>query len=668
MDSEDDVRDEVAMETPFKSHRRRKRGRPRKTVVSASPSSKVKVMESVKPVPDEKEFRCPSCTFQGSMTELYEHVSDKHKEPKTSVTEKAAQFRCPKCNYSGSSEEELQGHVKITHMDKIAFDQSEGTATKCQMCTYIGKDKFALHRHMKRFHMEAGNHGCEHCDYTGTRVALGHHMRRYHPEQLNKCDKCSKLFTKKRDLLIHKTTHDANELLVKQEELVDLLKGSFTCKKCFRVFHRKHEYQRHIKAHLRAENKVKLKCDYCDYETFDKYDIRDHTARRHEERKFVCPTCGKTYGVKSDLTQHLKYQHTSAGKCVCHLCGKTFTAPRYLASHMQRHNGVKRHKCPICDKGFFEKCKMIAHMDIHKKPEERGRKYKCTQCDKEFHSRSYWKDHQNKHSGERPYACKLCSKTFATSTCRNKHMLYHSTDRPFKCPYCIKAFRMQAKLNYHMVVHTGKSKHVCDKCNKVYTQYATLKRHKCKPRSATAWRHPPKVAPHTANIASMTTVEMATESVVAAPQQTEMQYVWGEQELVTVAVETEATNTPQELYMCSICDKIYQDWDVIQAHMLEHQEREELKEQQQHGEAEEQVEQVHYGEEEEQMEQLLHGEGEEQMEQPKQEENELQTDQQQQWEGEEQMELQVHNEAHLDQGHDLRSEDQEAAMSVLVMI
>ena len=59
----------------------------------------------------------------------------------------------------------------------------------------------------------------------------------------------------------------------------------------------------------------------------------------------------------------------------------------------ERHAGLKKHPCTICEKAFFNKDKLNRHMRIH--------------------------------TGERPFQCDKCPKSFIQSKDLKKHISSH---------------------------------------------------------------------------------------------------------------------------------------------------------------------------------------------------------------------------------------------------
>ncbi|XP_046687202.1 zinc finger protein 431-like [Homalodisca vitripennis] len=69
--------------------------------------------------------------------------------------------------------------------------------------------------------------------------------------------------------------------------------------------------------------------------------------------------------VDSDsLKQYLKKKAEGEKPFVCDRlgCTKSFVSKAKLTEHLQRHNGEKRHKCPVCGKQYANKPDLRIHL------------------------------------------------------------------------------------------------------------------------------------------------------------------------------------------------------------------------------------------------------------------------------------------------------------------
>ncbi|XP_043355059.1 zinc finger protein 436-like isoform X4 [Dermochelys coriacea] len=157
-------------------------------------------------------------------------------------------------------------------------------------------------------------------------------------------------------------------------------------------------------------------------------DLKETTAQQRilmEERKSICPECGKTFPRCSHLILHQKI-HTRETAYECCECGKTFTRRSDLIRHQRTHSGTSPYECCQCGKIFPWRSQLIVHQRIH----TGERPYECCECGKAFTRRSHLIRHQRTHTQERPFQCCECGKTFSQSSTLSRHQRIHACERP----------------------------------------------------------------------------------------------------------------------------------------------------------------------------------------------------------------------------------------------
>jgi KRAB domain-containing zinc finger protein len=97
------------------------------------------------------------------------------------------------------------------------------------------------------------------------------------------CNVCLKRFTRKDNLKRHtRSVHSDVQ---------------FSCDICHTTFNRKDAYVKH-------ERSCSLICEYCDTELDCGSDLSIHVKSQHTDKQYMCSKCGKKYVDKRDLKKH----------------------------------------------------------------------------------------------------------------------------------------------------------------------------------------------------------------------------------------------------------------------------------------------------------------------------------------------------------------------------
>ena len=107
-------------------------------------------------------------------------------------------------------------------------------------------------------------------------------------------------------------------------------------------------------------------CD-CGKVFASKIKLCQHRITVHQKGNFPCPSCDKTYTVKSSLHKHIIKNHKM--KVPCEICGKMFASGMFMNKHMKSH-GPPGFKCSHdgCVKFFYSKSSLKYHVDTQHKP------------------------------------------------------------------------------------------------------------------------------------------------------------------------------------------------------------------------------------------------------------------------------------------------------------
>ncbi|XP_074541001.1 uncharacterized protein LOC141801711 [Halichoeres trimaculatus] len=189
--------------------------------------------------------------------------------------------------------------------------------------------------------------------------------------------------------------------------------------------------------------------------------------------KNQCGECGRVLSSSSALESHVSL-HTGHRPFSCKLCGKRFPDSKGLKRHGRVHRNGRIHICKQCGKGFVYSFGLTKHLQmVH----SRIKPFVCQICNKGFFSKRDVEAHIRIHTGEKPFHCNLCEKKFARRTELNVHLRWHNGEKRHWCPYCGKGFLDINNLKRHKYTHTGEKPHSCPHCPKHFTQSGHLKKH-----------------------------------------------------------------------------------------------------------------------------------------------------------------------------------------------
>ena len=219
-------------------------------------------------------------------------------------------------------------------------------------------------------------------------------------------------------------------------------------------------------------------CDYCNIGLGSEDLARKHMCREKKsaeqrrlvatgERKWVCATCGKGFGRKSNLDRHSTVHTTvKAYECPIVGCGKKYNVRSNLTRHKKAaHEGVY-YECEECGRRFREKCNMTSHYKIVHNNE---RDFKCPTCGIKFSKKTNLTGHiKTVHDNIKSYECEHCGKSFGDASSRKKHIGGIHLGVRYACTWpggCDHTTTWKDSLPYHVrQVHTKEWSWECQLC------------------------------------------------------------------------------------------------------------------------------------------------------------------------------------------------------------
>ncbi|KAL0124753.1 hypothetical protein PUN28_006540 [Cardiocondyla obscurior] len=264
-----------------------------------------------------------------------------------------APVKCSLCNetfrrYSNLTQHKNRHHLNIKkklkdyichcgevfHSKKKLAWHKEVHDEKPKTCTYCS-ERFihmaSLTRHMRRAHnrryvpdaqRENENVECPICKCIYLRSSLAVHMRVHNGERPYECQICSKAFSTKWNLQLHKWTHAARST------------KPFKCNQCSAAFYRHGDYTSHMNSH---RNVRPYTCNVCGAQFIRKYNCLRHVKEHEENKAYTCNVCNKTFHRSYYLKEHLRV-HSGARPYTCHICGKSSGTKSNHNKHVRIHH------------------------------------------------------------------------------------------------------------------------------------------------------------------------------------------------------------------------------------------------------------------------------------------------------------------------------------------
>ncbi|CAD6999183.1 unnamed protein product [Ceratitis capitata] len=231
-----------------------------------------------------------------------------------------------------------------------------------------------------------------------------------------KCHICSKIYLMEKRLESHIMKHGPDGSLI------------FKCPcYCALYFATKDE----ATTHARKEHHDMLYCNICEKYMTGHDSLKNH-IRKHEQEKdnksaanrnFVCDKCGKKFGGRTALTDHVRSDCGRKPLYQCNVCGKHLTTSGILKTHLLLHKDDTPYQCDKCGKAFKVKAQYKTHL-------------------------------KTRHTDHKPFQCHLCPKAYPYRESLLTHMTVHTGIKRFLCNGCGKRFTCVSNLQAHRKVHS----------------------------------------------------------------------------------------------------------------------------------------------------------------------------------------------------------------------
>ena len=297
-------------------------------------------------------------------------------------------LRCDVCEIDAfQSGQGLFSHVERVHGPQMQYLCSENN---CRTLTFLSLSD--LQKHAREHHINMYPHICEDCG-----KAFKNANQRIHHKGIVHSNRN----TKKKP--VDRTARMWKDF--KEECRCDIDFSNTKRKKVLRHFkeiHLGYEKCPMCKLLLRnpslhscktGEKKPRkiYQCEECDVVLKDLQPLKDHVQRVHRPETMIqCNLCSKylTDG------QREKHSHSPREKTKCPMCDKEVSKLKIHIETVHKDDNDKRYQCEQCNKGFFDKNRLDAHiMNVHLKL----RPWKCRKgCDQAYNDRSNMIQHEKR--------------------------------------------------------------------------------------------------------------------------------------------------------------------------------------------------------------------------------------------------------------------------------
>ena len=343
----------------------------------------LKIFELPKPL---KDYISKPRNIELLMSKVKDRMDDKNKK----------NFPCSQCGLKYQNKENLKAHIIRYHNNHLP----------CSFCNqaFLLENVQEFKKHMF-FHLNLAVNAkkfqnCIICGISRHSASdYDAHLKRYGPLHNDKCSQCSKKLVSYQEYQNH--VRDQHYGIWK-----------YSCGFCEELFDDEKQCKSHTLIIHRRKNKTKTS------------GISKKDKPINAEFVGVCELCGYSYKTKAGYNSHMynHHKHKDQDPVTCDSCGRQF-------KHQSKHKGHMtevhlEHQCPQCGILIAGKNNLRNHiLSAHTSMEDRP--LKCETCGKGFFQKCKLEEHYNVHTGAKPFICKYCPKAYGSLGTMHMHQRSH---------------------------------------------------------------------------------------------------------------------------------------------------------------------------------------------------------------------------------------------------
>ena len=335
------------------------------------------------------------------------------------------------------------------------------------------------------FGISGGSSTCPHCEFTSENLLeLRIHMSKTHDGLKVYCIQCDYSAARRDTLLVHvRKVHEGR---------------GFPCEQCNYIAGTKQHLERHVKTVHHGfkrtstpkkksdpDEEVLWPCDFCDYKTKRRYELKSHFAAEHEGKRFSCELCDFSAKRRDKLNLHTKVVHEGLGK-KCDYCDYKAGTNQHLLRHLRSKHAdvegadIEMLKCSMCGEEFSRQERLNEHFkrehqfldrELEADSSEDGQglrtKYRCPEADCDFSAVRKGKvnEHVRVVHGGKKFQCDQCDFNCLTHGGLYLHQKAVHLGIRFKCNQCNYEGTQEVNLKRHIESKHGTIQYCCKLCN-----------------------------------------------------------------------------------------------------------------------------------------------------------------------------------------------------------